>query len=262
MLRRFAATAACMLFLDVSPGQAPEPGPSNASIVSSAMASRAPETGLLRLDTKYSTLPADRAAPEPPIDPGLDLRPAPLVRPVLPREVICNAIEMAALEHDIPLEFFGRLIWQESRLKPEAVSPAGARGIAQFMPATAADMGLHDPFDPVASLMKSAKFLRILHDKFGNLGLAAAAYNGGPGRVERWLTAWEQAAKTNPKPKAKAKAKVSAKTKKLHALPKETQDYVRIITGKPVTDWVGGGSKVVELKAKNKVPCIAPAKRS
>lgn len=175
----------------------------------------------------------------PLMDDGLDMRPAPTAaRPKLSREEICSAMELAALEHKIPMEFFGRLIWQESRHNAVAVSHAGARGIAQFMPGTAADIGLKDPFDPVTSLLKSAEFLRMLHKKFGNVGLAAAAYNGGPGRLERWL-------------------ETRAKNKKA-ALPKETQDYVRIITGKRVDEWVGvGGEKAADLKHTKTVPCVA-----
>ena len=62
-----------------------------------------------------------------------------------------------------------------------------AEGIAQFMPYTADERGLLDPFNPVAALPKAAEFLRELRAEFGNLGLAAAAYNAGPGRVRRVL---------------------------------------------------------------------------
>src|SRR5205823_6421858 len=80
----------------------------------------------------------------------------------------------------------------ESRFQPAAVGPvtrsgARAQGIAQFMPGTAAERRLLDPFDPVQALPKSAEFLRELRDQFGNLGLAAAAYNAGPRRVQDWL---------------------------------------------------------------------------
>ena len=100
---------------------------------------------------------------------------------------ICNALAAAAAENDLPIDFFTRLIWQESRFDPTAVSRAGAQGVAQFMPATASWRGLADPFDPVEAIAKSAKLLRDLRREFGNLGLAAAAYNAGPGRVRDWL---------------------------------------------------------------------------
>ena len=110
------------------------------------------------------------------------------------RESVCLLIEAAARSHDLPLEFFARVIWQESRFRADAVGPRtksgdSAQGIAQFMPRTAAARGLLDPFDPVQALPKSAEFLRELKDQFGNLGLAAAAYNAGPGACARGLTA-------------------------------------------------------------------------
>ena len=72
------------------------------------------------------------------------------------------------------------MIWQESRFQPDAVGPvtrsgARAQGIAQFMPGTASERRLLDPFDPVQALPKSAEFLDELRNQFGNLGLAAAA---------------------------------------------------------------------------------------
>ena len=109
------------------------------------------------------------------------------------RESVCLMIESSARANNLPLEFFARVIWQESRFQPGVVGPRTrsgerAQGIAQFMPRTAAERGLLDPFDPVQALPKSAEFLRELADQFGNLGLAAAAYNAGPQRVRDWLS--------------------------------------------------------------------------
>src|SRR5467141_1920921 len=64
---------------------------------------------------------------------------------------ICDVLAAAAAENDLPVDFFARLIWQESRFDPTAVSRAGAQGVAQFMPATASWRGLADPFDPPRS---------------------------------------------------------------------------------------------------------------
>ena len=90
----------------------------------------------------------------------------------------------AAEEHNIPIGFFARLLWQESRFRAQEVSSAGAQGIAQFMPQTAVEVGLRNPFDPaLQAIPASAKFLRKLYDQFGNFGLAAAAYNAGGGRI-------------------------------------------------------------------------------
>jgi len=101
---------------------------------------------------------------------------------------VCRTLEEAAAENGLPVEFFARVIWQESRFNARAVSPKGASGIAQFMPQTAGWHGLADPFDPIEALRHSAGYLRELRNRFGNLGLAAAAYNAGPGRVSAWLT--------------------------------------------------------------------------
>src|SRR5829696_5844373 len=92
---------------------------------------------------------------------------------------ICLMIESAALDHGLPVDFFARVIWRESRFKADAVGPITrsgerAQGIAQFMPGTAAERRLLDPLDPVQALPKSAEFLQQLRIQFGNLGLAAA----------------------------------------------------------------------------------------
>ena len=137
----------------------------------------------------------------------------------------------AAEEHNIPIGFFARLLWQESRFHANEVSSAGARGIAQFMPQTAVEVGLKDPFDPMQAIPASAKFLRKLFDQFGNLGLAAAAYNAGGGRIEKWLS-------------------------RRSTLPKETRDYVVIITGHKAEAWTDEENTIAmptDLPAK--APC-------
>ena len=145
------------------------------------------------------------------------------------RESVCLMIESAARAHALPLEFFARVIWQESRFQPDAVGPMTrfgnrAQGIAQFMPGTAAERGLLDPFDPVQALPKSAEFLRELRTQFGNLGLAAAAYNAGPQRVREFLAG-------------------------SRGLPAETRNYVLAITGTSVDDWVRAGNREPEPRA-------------
>ena len=137
------------------------------------------------------------------------------------REAMCLMIESAARAEGLPLEFFARVIWQESRFQANAIGPVTrsgqrAQGIAQFMPGTASERGLLDPFNPVQALPKSAEFLAELRTQFGNLGLAAAAYNAGPRRVQEWL------AGTGP-------------------MPKETRNYVSAITGSTVEDWAKAG---------------------
>jgi hypothetical protein len=133
------------------------------------------------------------------------------------RHSICLMIESAARANDLPVDYFARVIWQESRFQPDVVGPPTrsgqrAQGIAQFMPGTAAERRLLDPFDPVEALPKSAEFLAELRNQFGNLGLAAAAYNAGPQRLRDFMTG------TRP-------------------LPAETRNYVLAITGISVDDW-------------------------
>jgi len=144
---------------------------------------------------------------------------------------VCRAIERSAADNGLPVEFFTRLIWQESRFDPSAQSRAGAQGIAQFMPRTASWRGLANPFEPFEALRESASYLRELRTTFGNLGLAAAAYNAGPGRVGAWLAG-------------------------RGGLPGETRAYVRIVTGRSVEEWAGPEpSKWEGAEIPKGVPC-------
>jgi hypothetical protein len=143
---------------------------------------------------------------------------------------ICEALAEAAASHELPVDFFTRLIWQESRFKADAVSPAGAQGVAQFMPATARLRQLENPFDPLDAITKSAQLLRDLHREFGNLGLAAAAYNAGSGRVRDWLI-------------------------RRRPLPGGTRAYVRLVTGHSVEEWAGGQTSLLETPFLKALPC-------
>ncbi len=92
--------------------------------------------------------------------------------------------ELAA-RYDLSPSLIEALVWQESRWRPNAVSHAGARGLAQLMPGTARYLGV-DPDDPMQNLEGGARYLREQLDRFdGNLEKALAAYNAGPGRVIR-----------------------------------------------------------------------------
>ena len=125
---------------------------------------------------------------------------------------ICDLIEAHAEQNGLPKDFFARLIWKESRFDPNAVSPAGAEGIAQFMPGTAEMRGLANSFDIEQAIPASAKYLGELRSGFGNLGLAAAAYNAGENRVSRWLSSGG-------------------------FLPLETENYVLDIMGEPADNF-------------------------
>ncbi|WP_246723640.1 lytic transglycosylase domain-containing protein [Rhizobium sp. ARZ01] len=133
------------------------------------------------------------------------------VRPETFNRDICTAIEGFALDNALPPEYFARLIWRESLFRPNAVSPKGAEGIAQFMPGTAKLRGLRDSFHALDALGKSAEYLADLRDRFGNLGLAAAAYNAGEGGLTSFL----------------AKG----------TLPFETRAYVMAITAHSAEEW-------------------------
>jgi len=146
---------------------------------------------------------------------------------------LCEVLAQAAASHDLPADFFIRLIWQESRFKADAVSRAGAQGLAQFMPATARLRQLENPFDPLEAITKSAQLLRDLRREFGSLGLAAAAYNAGSGRVRDWLGG-------------------------RRPLPGETRAYVRLVTGRSAEEWVGGQTSLLETRSLKVVPCDLP----
>ena len=125
---------------------------------------------------------------------------------------VCTAIEDAAQAHRLDPGYFARLLWQESLFDAAAISPAGAQGIAQFMPGTAELRGLDDPFNPASAILASAAYLRELADRFGNEGLAAAAYNSGESRTSDFVT-------------------------RDRTLPAETRSYVQIITGHSARAW-------------------------
>ena len=161
----------------------------------------------------------------------------PLPRPVYadrvvsrsPRE-ICDTLIVAAQSNDLPIPFFVHLLLKESGFQPNVVSRAGAQGIAQFMPETAATVGLDNPFDPLQAITASARLLRDLAKQFGNLGLAAAAYNAGPRRIQDWLA-------------------------KKGKLPEETQDYVKTITGRPAKTWMAAAPGNVAQTVPRSAPC-------
>jgi hypothetical protein len=194
--RSFIRFTSAILFASVLPlhaGVAAEPESPNAEVRLKE------DSGRSELDANKSDAEAEpekKSASEPSTD------------------TTCGSLQRAASTFGIPVDFFSRLIRQESNFDPNSVSRAGALGIAQFMPATARWRGLSDPFAPIEALNESARWLRELSDQFGNLGLAAAAYNAGPRRVRDWISGRGR-------------------------LPNETRAYVRIITGRSADEWIG-----------------------
>jgi len=150
----------------------------------------------------------------------------------------CNAIKTFSERHGLNTDFFARLIWQESRFDANALSPANARGIAQFIPSTARLRGLKDPYNPADALEHSAQYLAGMVEKYGNEGMAAIGYNGGEGRAQGFLQG--------------------------KGLARETWHYVPIITGLNAEDWRDGQPKTHDMrlsKTKAFLPaCYAMAK--
>ncbi|MCW5945485.1 MAG: lytic transglycosylase domain-containing protein [Fimbriimonadales bacterium] len=93
--------------------------------------------------------------------------------------------DQVAGEFGLDVALFRALINAESSWNPNSVSPKGAQGLTQLMPDTARELGVIDPFDPRDNLRGGAKYLKQMIDQFGQLELALAAYNAGPGAVRR-----------------------------------------------------------------------------
>lgn len=93
-------------------------------------------------------------------------------------------IRGAAEAHGLDPALVAAVVEQESNFDPSAVSPVGAMGLMQIMPGTAAELGLLEPFDAAANLDAGTEYLAWLIDRYGDVGLALAAYNAGPGRVD------------------------------------------------------------------------------
>lgn len=143
---------------------------------------------------------------------------------------VCGTLFTSAQANALPVTFFANLIWQESRLRDNALSRKGAMGIAQFMPKVAAASGVQNPFDPEQALPASAKMLSQLFGQFGNLGYVAAAYNAGAKRVSDWLEHGR-------------------------SLPRETRDYVMHITGRSIEAWRKKPQDDADLRFTPQLPC-------
>ena len=165
------------------------------------------------------------------------LGPVACIRPNHVAFDICQHVESAARRHMLDPGYFARLIWQESRFDPNALSPAGAQGIAQFMPGTAKLRDLKDSYNPAEALERSAHYLGELTRTYGNQGLAAVAYNGGEGRANGFLVG--------------------------KGLARETINYVRIITGLNAEDWRDNPPKDHDFRLDKNKPfmpsCLAMA---
>lgn len=158
------------------------------------------------LCTAVAMIAAVQAEPPAALHPAGDAGPVPYANEV------CSLLADGAAKTGLPVSFLTRLIWRESFFDANAVSPAGAEGIAQFMPGTARLRGLADSFDYHAALPAAASYLADLKTRFGNLGNAAAAYNAGEDAAAKWIAGGRD-------------------------LPLETEDYVLEITGHAAEEW-------------------------
>ena len=105
----------------------------------------------------------------------------------LNRGAFIEEIQMAAEVHTVDDALIRAIIHAESAYQPEALSPKGAQGLMQLMPATQAELEIVDVFDPVSNIEGGTRYLSGLLDQFDqNVELAAAAYNAGPGAVTEY----------------------------------------------------------------------------
>ena len=122
--------------------------------------------------------PSEGAATQPP---------DPATARVDRRASIQGSIQAAARKYNLPSKLIRSVIRAESNFRADAVSPAGAQGLMQLMPATARELGVTDPFDVNQNIDGGARYLRQMLDRFdGDLKVALAAYNAGPGTVQRY----------------------------------------------------------------------------
>ncbi len=153
---------------------------------------------------------------------------------------VCAVIETTATKSALDPNFLARLIWKESLFQAGALSPMGALGIAQFMPGTAKLRGLEDPYNPAEALRASAHYLAELTRTYGNIGLAAVAYNGGEARAEKFIAGQG-------------------------GLPLETRAYVAAITGYTAEVWRDAPPDKVDLLLSRDKPfqsaCVEMASR-
>ena len=130
----------------------------------------------------------------------------------LPKSAYVAIAQQDATNAGISPDYFTRQINQESGFNPNAVSPSGAVGIAQFLPSTARGLGI-DPWDPSAALNAAAHLMASYANNYGgDYAKALAAYNGGSGTVQYAISACGAANWMN-------------------CLPGETRNYIRVIMG-------------------------------
>lgn len=141
-----------------------------------APVSRLPATALPQQSKVASSEPARSGMQAQAVDPS----------PLRGEGPFCDQIQAAARANGIDAELIMAVIQAESNFNPQAVSPVGAEGLMQLMPATAAELGVNDAFDPEQNIQAGSRYLKRLLDRYdGDVSLALAAYNWGMGNLER-----------------------------------------------------------------------------
>lgn len=186
MIRKSAVAgmiaAACALAAAPARADVLEIGAEGARWIAGAPASAAPDAALPAMDSEAYAL--EEATFDSGLFPESAVAPTHLSGAAVPAAYQAKVAELAA-RFDLSPALIEALVWQESRWRTGAVSPVGARGLAQLMPGTARELGVN-PADPFANLEGGARYLRAQMDRFGgDVEKALAAYNAGPGRVIR-----------------------------------------------------------------------------
>jgi len=145
-----------------------------------------PHAAKLTPRTKASSAPTVASTPAPlVIPPSFDVGVTTTFR--LPPSAFDHLIAAASLKYSLDAALIRAVINAESAFDPLAVSSAGAMGLMQLMPTLAAELGVTDPFDPRQNIFAGSRYLKQLLDSYdGDISLALASYNAGPGAVERY----------------------------------------------------------------------------
>jgi soluble lytic murein transglycosylase-like protein len=167
--------AICLLLLALPAVAQNKPSDSIQKQLAAAAIQREAVRKQVEMAAQYRATPAAVAQGEPAVE--CEPMPAAEITPI---------VDAAAQEHHVQTEVLRGVIEQESGGRPCAVSPKGARGLMQLMPATMEQFQVADAFDPKQNVEAGAQFLKQLLDKYkGDLKLALAAYNAGPGSVDQ-----------------------------------------------------------------------------